>query len=139
MAKVNLEEFAGGALQEKFDRAFEQVTENMLDVNTPYKNKRVITVKVALMQNESRDDSVAEVSVETKLAPASPIKTQFALQRDLKTGKVFASEYGPGIRGQMSLDDFKEKETVIDGNVVDTETGEIKEKKVVDLRTAKQA
>lgn len=139
MAKVNLEQFAGGALQEKFDRAFEQVTENMLDVNTPYKNKRVITVKVALTQNESRDDSVAEVSVETKLAPASPIKTQFALQRDLKTGKVFASEYGPGIRGQMSLDDFKEKETVIDGNVVDTETGEIKEKKVVDLRTAKQA
>lgn len=139
MAKVNLEEFAGGALQEKFDRAFEQVTENMLDVNTPYKNKRVITVKVALTQNESRDDSVAEVSVETKLAPASPIKTQFALQRDLKTGKVFASEYGPGIRGQISLDDFQEKETVIDGNVVDTETGEIKEKKVVDLRTAKQA
>ncbi|MEI1256016.1 hypothetical protein V8Q34_14855 [Blautia sp. JLR.GB0024] len=139
MAKVNLEEFAGGALQEKFDRAFEQVTENMLDVNTPYKNKRVITVKVALTQNESRDDSVAEVSVETKLAPASPIKTQFALQRDLKTGKVFACEYGPGIMGQMSLDDFQEKETVIDSNVVDTETGEIKEKKVVDLRTAKQA
>lgn len=134
MAKVNLEKFAGGALQEKFDRAFEQVTENMLDVNTPYKNKRVITVKVALTQNESRDDSVAEVSVETKLAPASPIKTQFALQRDLKTGKVFASEYGPGIRGQISLDDFQEKEIVID-----TETGEIKEKKVVDLRTAKQA
>lgn len=139
MAKVNLEQFAGGALQEKFDRAFEQVTENMLDVNTPYKNKRVITIKVALTQNESRDDSVAEVSVETKLAPASPIKTQFALQRDLETGKVFASEYGPGIKGQMSFEELEEKEAVIDGNVVDTETGEIKENNVVDLRTVKQA
>ena len=139
MTKVNLEEFAGGALQEKFDRAFEQVTENMLDVNTPYKNKRVITIKVALTQNELRDDSVAEVSVETKLAPASPIKTQFALQRDLKTGKVFASEYGPGIKGQMTIEDLAKKEEMIDGKVVDTETGEIKENKVVDLRTAKQA
>lgn len=139
MPKVNLEQFAGGALQEKFDRAFEQVMENMLDVNTPYKNKRVITIKVALTQNESRDDSVAEVSVDTKLAPASPIKTQFALQRDLETGKVFASEYGPGIKGQMSFEDLGEKEAVIDGNVVDTETGEIKPSKVVDLRTVKQA
>lgn len=139
MTKVNLEEFAGDALQEKFDRAFEQVTENMLDVNTPYKNKRVITIKVALTQNELRDDSVAEVSVETKLAPASPIKTQFALQRDLETGKVFASEYGPGIKGQMTIEDLAKKEEMIDGKVVDTETGEIKENKVVDLRTAKQA
>lgn len=139
MPKVNLEQFAGGALQEKFDRAFEQVMENMLDVNTPYKNKRVITIKVALTQNESRNDSVAEVSVDTKLAPASPIKTQFALQRDLETGKVFASEYGPGIKGQMSFEDLGEKEAVIDGNVVDTETGEIKPSKVVDLRTVKQA
>lgn len=139
MPKVNLEQFAGGALQEKFDRAFEQVMENMLDVNTPYKNKRVITIKVALTQNESRDDSVAEVSVDTKLAPASPIKTQFALQRDLETGKVFASECGPGIKGQMSFEDLWEKEAVIDGNVVDTETGEIKPSKVVDLRTVKQA
>ena len=139
MPKVNLEQFSGGALQEKFDRAFEQVMENMLDVNTPYKNKRVITIKVALTQNESRDDSVAEVSVDTKLAPASPIKTQFALQRDLETGKVFASEYGPGIKGQMSFEDLGEKEAVIDGNVVDTETGEIKPSKVVDLRTVKQA
>lgn len=139
MAKVNLEQFAGGALQEKFDRAFEQVMENMLDVNTPYKNKRVITIKVALTQNESRDDSAAEVSVETKLAPASPIKTQFTLQRDLETGKVFASEYGPGIKGQMSFEDLEEKERVIDGNVVNTETGEIKKQNVVDLRAVKQA
>lgn len=133
MSKVNLEEFAGGALQEKFDRAFEQVTENMLDLNTPFKNKRVITIKVALTQNELRDDSVAEVSVETKLAPASPIKTQFALGKDLQTGKVFAQEYGKGIKGQMSIEDIQ-----IDGKTVDTETGEIKGETVVDFKT-KQA
>lgn len=40
MSKVNLERFAGGALQEKFDFAMAQVVENMMDPNTPWKNKR---------------------------------------------------------------------------------------------------
>lgn len=47
MSKVNLEEFAGGALQEKFDSAMEQVLANMLDPNTPWKNKREINIKVS--------------------------------------------------------------------------------------------
>ena len=52
MSKVNLEKFAGGALQEKFDDAFEKIVSNMLDPNTPWKNKRKISVEVTLTQNE---------------------------------------------------------------------------------------
>lgn len=40
MSKVNLEEFAGGALQEKFDAAMESVLANMLDPNTPWKKQK---------------------------------------------------------------------------------------------------
>ena len=40
MSKVNLETFAGGALQEKVDRAMDEVLQNMQDPNTPWKNKR---------------------------------------------------------------------------------------------------
>lgn len=54
MARVNLETFAGGALQEKFDDAMEKVLRNMLDPNTPWKNKRKITVEVAFEQDEER-------------------------------------------------------------------------------------
>ena len=79
-------------------------------------------------QNEDRDDSTCEISVDTKLAPVKPVETKFSLGKNLKTGEVEAVEYGPGIKGQMTLSDIIPKEdVVIDGKVVDTETGEIKD------------
>lgn len=39
MDRVNLETFAGGALQEKFDDAMEKVLVNMTDPNTPWKKQ----------------------------------------------------------------------------------------------------
>ena len=38
MNKVNLETFAGGALQEKFDAAMEQVLKNMMEYNKKRSN-----------------------------------------------------------------------------------------------------
>ena len=136
MSKVNLETFAGGALQEKFDRAFNQVMENMHDPNTSFKNKRVITIKVAMLQNELRDDATAQVSVEAKLAPVIPIETKLTMERDLVTGEIFVEEYGKGIKGQISLGDIaKESDVkVIDGQSVDVTTGEI-----VDFKAARKA
>ena len=49
----------------------------------------------------------------------------------MTTGKVYAQEYGPGIKGQKSFDDVEKNEIEIDGQIVDTETGEIKEDKSV--------
>jgi len=141
MSKVNLEKFAGGALQEKFDDAMDKVLVNMLDPNTPWKNKREITVKVTFQQNEDRDDSSVNVSVVSKLAPVKPIGTRMAIGKDLQTGETFAEEYGSQCRGQMTMDDYqRQQEAEVDGKTVDTETGEIKEEsKVVDLRAVKQA
>lgn len=141
MSKVNLEEFAGGALQEKFDDAMEKILQNMMDPNTPWKNKRKIIVEVTFEQNEDRDDSSVNVSVVTKLAPVKPIGTRMAIGKNLQTGEVFAEEYGSQCRGQMTMDDYqRQQETEVDGKTVDTETGEIKEpEKVVDFRAVKQA
>ena len=86
MARVNLETFAGGALQEKFDDAMEKVLQNMTDPNTPWKNKRKITVEVTFEQNEDRDDSSVNVSVIPKLAAVKPVETRMAIGRDLATG-----------------------------------------------------
>lgn len=141
MSKVNLETFAGGALQEKFDDAFEKVLVNMMDPNTPWKNKRKITVEVTLEQNEDRDDTTVNVSVVPKLAPVKPIGTRMAIGKNLKTGEVFAEEYGSQCRGQMSMDDYQKQiggEVEVDGKTVDTDTGEIKEdNNVVDFRQVK--
>ena len=141
MSKVNLETFAGGALQEKFDDAMEKVLVNMTDPNTPWKNKRKIVVEVSFEQNEDRDDSTVNVSVVSKLAPVKPVSTRMAIGKDLETGQVFAEEYGSQCRGQMTLDDYQsQQDQVVDGKTVDTETGEIREgSRVIDLREAKQA
>lgn len=141
MSKVNLETFAGGALQEKFDDAMEKVLVNMTDPNTPWKNKRKIVVEVSFEQNEDRDDSTVNVSVVSKLAPVKPVSTRMTIGKDLETGKVFAEEYGSQCRGQMTLDDYQnQRDQVVDEKTVDTETGEIREgSRVIDLRETKQA
>lgn len=143
MNPINLAELAGGALQEKSQKALQDVFENMQDPNTPWKNKREVVIKLKFTQNEDRDDATCEISVEKKLAQTKPVETKFALGTNLAIGEVLAEEYGPGIKGQISLDEYQ-KEQQIDGKTVDTDTGEIIEEAkendgVVDFRQAKQA
>lgn len=137
MKKINLEQFAGGVLSEKFSRAFMQVLHNMQDVNTSSSDKRGITVNITLTQNETRDDVKADITVKTKLATPIPGKTQFFVGKDLDTGKIEFEEYGNRntIRGQMALNLDKHDQNNED--IVDTHTGEIlegKPKKVTDFR-----
>lgn len=143
MNKVELKDLVGGALQEKFSKAFEKVIENLQDQNTSFKVKRGITIKMSFVQNEARDDVSVMVDVSEKLAPQAGMKTSFSIGKDLKTGEIYAEEYGKQIKGQMSLSDYETaseqaKVQKIDGDVVDTETGEIIEhaNNVVDLRKA---
>ena len=120
MKTFDLQEVAGGALQEKLNKELQKVFNNMMDPNTPWKNKRQIMIKMTLEQNEDRDDCKAEIQVETKLAPVKSIETRFSLGRDLDNGEVYAAEYGPGIKGQMSMDEYlEENETKNEGKVID--------------------
>ena len=135
MKRIELKELIGGALQEQFARAFESVIDNLQNPNTSYKNCREITIKLKFVQNELRDDVKCAVQVSEKLAPQTPMETSFAIGKDLKTGEIYAEEYGKQIRGQISFNDV-EKTEIVDGIEVDKETGEIKTDKVVDLRVA---
>lgn len=130
MTKVKLEELVGGALQEKFEKSFDKVIENLLDPNTPYKPSRVISIKLAFAQNESRDDVKVSLDVSEKLAPQSGLSTAFSIGTDLKTGKIYAEEYGKQVKGQMSFSDYE----IVDNKAVDTETGEIVTDQIVDFR-----
>lgn len=139
MKKIQLKEIIGGALQEQFSKAFENVVENLQNPNTPYKKAREISIKLKFTQNELRDDVKCAVQVSEKLAPQAPMETAFAIGKDLRTGEVFAEEYG---KTQISFDDIQKTQT-INGEEVDTETGEIlsannevKRGKVIDLRQA---
>lgn len=125
MKQVSLEEIAGGALQEQFGKAFERVVENLADPNTSFKEARKITITLKFTQNEQRDDVACDVLVTEKLAAQAATRTAFAVGKNLKTGEMFAEEYG---RNQMSID-----------NLIDTETGEVldgqtQNPKVIDMR-----
>lgn len=138
MENLKLAELAGGALQEKFETSLQKVLENMLDLRTPYRDKRSITIKLSFTQNEMRDDIKAHIDVSEKLAPMGATETSFTFGRDLHTGKIMIEEYGKQIKGQMSLSDLAQPqlEETGDGRQVDTETGEIVENtgKVIDMR-----
>lgn len=87
MLHVDLSELAGGELQAKFDREITKVIENMKDPNTPYQEARSVTIKISLKQTELRDDAKVDISVNSKLAGVISAKTNFAMGKDLKTGK----------------------------------------------------
>lgn len=129
MLDINLDYLAGGELGEQFQSAINKVVDNMLDPNTPYKNKRGITIKLTFEQNEERNDVSVGVQVETKLSPRSPMKTNLSIGKDLRTQKIYAKEYGPGIKGQYKIEDYDDGNgnIRIEGDEVDPETGEIVE------------
>ncbi len=144
MNNVELQDILGGALQEKFSKAFEKVIDNLQDANTSYKVKRKITISLDFIQNEQRDDVKVNVNVVEKLAPQAPMATAFSIGKDLKTGKMYAEEYGKQIKGQMSINDYASKAeqqaddaTEPEKVIVDKSTGEILgEGSVVDFRKA---
>ena len=134
MSKVSLEQIMGGGLQEQFTKAFERVVDNLADPNTSFKEARKITIELKFTQNEARDDVSCAVSVKEKLAAQAPMQTAFMIGKDLKSGKMYAEEYGRHnhLKGQMSVDEV----------AVDPATGEVLEEQpkannnVIDLRIA---
>lgn len=132
MAKVSLEQVMGGGLQEQFSKAFDRVIENLSDPNTPFKEARKITIELKFNQNEGRDDVSCAVSVKEKLAAQAPMNTAFMVGKNLKTGEIYAEEYGRHnrLKGQTTFEDMK----------VNPETGEVLEEKqsvnveIVDFR-----
>ena len=115
MLHVDLTQLAGGTLQEKFDREITRVIENMQDPNTPFGEKRGITINISFHQNEMRDDAKVEISVKSKLAGVISAKTNFAMGKDLQSGQVIVKEYGKQIPGQMSFSDMHEPADETDG------------------------
>lgn len=137
MNNVELQSLVGGALQEKFGKAFERVIENLQDSNTSFKVKRGITIKLTFDQNEARDDVSVSIDVQEKLAPQAGMKTSFYIGKDLKSGELYAEEYGKQIKGQMTLQDYAQPVQKIGEDEVNIETGEVlTNETVVDFRKA---
>lgn len=134
MEKISLQEMVGGALQEQFEKSFLRVVENLADPNTPFKDCRKISIELKFTQNEARDDVSCAIRVSEKLAAQAPMQTAFAIGKNLKTGELYAEEYGrhAQVKGQLSVDD-------VEDIPVNPDTGEIIEEPkgvVIDMRKA---
>jgi hypothetical protein len=134
MEKISLQEMVGGALQEQFEKSFLRVVENLADPNTPFKDCRKISIELKFTQNEARDDVSCAIKVSEKLAAQAPMQTAFAIGKNLKTGELYAEEYGrhAQVKGQLTVDDVADIS-------VNPDTGEIIEEPkgvVIDMRKA---
>jgi hypothetical protein len=89
---VSLETLGQGAAVERFNLALQDALDNIQDVNTPAKTKRVVTLKATIAPSEDRDIGNIMVDVSTKLAPIKPFDVRVFMGRD-KEGKGRATEY----------------------------------------------
>lgn len=111
--QINLNEFAGGALAEKFNIEMQRVLENIADPNTDHKKKRKVTVTLTLESNENRNLTNVMVDVKSTLAPSKGVETQLMVDYT-PNGQVVGAELKSGIPGQ----------TYFDGEQVKTDTGQ---------------
>lgn len=117
--RLTLANLCGGEVQRMVDRALDAVGKNISDPNMDPKKVREVNIKIKLAPKEDDPEDVkVSVSVTKTLAAEQPIKTDFYVTKDLRTGTISIQEHRRGeIKGQMSLDDIDED--------FDPETGEI--------------
>lgn len=132
MNMINLSEFAGGAVDERFNIELQEVLENMQDLNTDPLKPRTITLKITLKGNDERNLSSVLVDAKTSLVPANGIAATLLLDHD-KSGKPVAAELKSGIPGQSFISDNGE---VLDdkGKAVMTDEEIQKVSKVVNFK-----
>lgn len=131
---INILQLAQGAVQEKLDREFEKVFENIQDPNVNATAKRTITLKIDLVPDDVRQVVKTNVSATSKLAPTDPVATTILTGKDLTTNKIEARELQSGVPGQTYIDEKGDLRTDT-GDPVDVIEKETKKKsKVIDLQ-----
>jgi len=102
--KITLETLAGGAVEERFNDALQEVLANIIDPNTDYKAKRKIQMTVTFNPREKRDFSVIDCGVKVTLAPQKSVETAIYIGRNGK-GQAVAAEMAKQAAGQIYIDD----------------------------------
>ncbi len=101
--KLTLASMCAGGVQERIDRALAKISDNILDLNTDAKKKRVLDVKITLTPNEDdREDVSVEVQTSVKLAPEMGLKTQLFINKDFRSGVTTLTEHSK-VRSKDSL------------------------------------
>lgn len=109
--QVDLSSFAEGALQEKFDKEFQKVIENIQDPNTEWKKPRKLLMELTFRTDEDRELSIVSIVAKSTLALSKDATAKILIGMDGKGGYL-ANELNTQINGQQRIR-------------VDLETGEV--------------
>lgn len=102
--KINLENFAGGALAEKTNIELQKVMDNIFDPNTDATKVRKVTITLTLKADEKREIIATNVDTKCTLVPAKGVATTMLLGTD-SSGKVVGRELASGAPGQTYFGD----------------------------------
>lgn len=117
---VNLNNLAGGAIQEAINFGLEEVFENILDPNTEAEKARKLTIVIDIKPDETRQILKTKITCKPTLVPANSITTQMLLGRE--GDKIVANELTKNNPNQMNFDDLeKENEKGDNDNVIPLE------------------
>lgn len=108
MDKLELDSLAGGAVKERFNDGLQEVLDNIIDPNTDAKKSRKIALTITIKPKDERDFALIDFDVKTTLAQPKSIGSSIIIDRD-NSGKAVAAEVNKTIPGQMSVEDYIEK------------------------------
>lgn len=100
---TSLDRIMNGGVNERFNQAFREILENAMDVNTPEKTKRKLTLTITVAPNAARDAADFAVDIKTTLVPPKALEQTVFLASD-GMGGYTAMEKTDQLPGQMDMD-----------------------------------
>lgn len=111
MNQLTLATAGEGAAEDLFKRALKRTLDNMDDLNTDFKTKRVVTLTFTFTTDESRRKDVVSIACKTKLAEVKPVVVDVFVRR--VKGELTAFE--PYTQVEMPLETAGRPEAVVTG------------------------
>jgi len=124
---VDLNQFAQGALSERFNEELLKILQNIADPNTDPTKVRTLTIKVKIAGDDQRNLANAMIEAQAKTVPAREVPAKVLIDYD-ENGQLTGAELKSGIPGQTYLEedgvysdkgekiyDFKSKQDIARG------------------------
>lgn len=98
---MNLNEIAGGGLQELFSHEMDKVLKNIKDPNTDPKAARKINIQLTIKADEKRMVGNVDIKVSHTSAPIRGLATNILMEKDGNSVKV--EEISERLPGQIEI------------------------------------
>lgn len=110
---VSVLNLAAGAIAERVNVAFQQVIDNIMDVNTKAAKPRALQLTISLLPDDERRDIKVDVSVKaSRLEPLKSLSTGLYITND-ENGEAVAIEQLPVSPNQLLLDGTEPPKPVV--------------------------